>query len=458
VKPTDDQKENLQTSMSKIDLEYYEKVIVYKILTDDNYLASVIDFIDSKYFADTNISSVVSIIQEFYDKHSHAPTLTEIKSYLVTDDLKSKYKVVVGYLQDAIEPGLNHDELVENTERFFREKAVYNTLMEVAEKCNGDGDVDTSNILDQFEKACGISLKTDLGFDILNQIDKHIEELNERDKTIPTAWNWLDEKLDGGLLEDGRALYVFAGETNIGKSIVLGNVAVNIAKQNKVVLLVSLEMSEKMYTKRLTSSISSIPINNLSSRTDELRTQLLDFKQQHHRSRLLVKEFPPNTITVPHLKNFIQKIVNTGVTPDCIVIDYVNLLHDRTGNNSYERIKHATEKLRALSYVFSCPIVTATQLNRQGYNESNPSLDTVSESIGLAATADAIFSLWQEEEDAELGIIRMGLMKNRFGPNFGSTAMQVNYSTLTITEDETLNVGDDSIHEVDAESMMNLLS
>jgi replicative DNA helicase len=444
--------------MSKIDLDYYEKIIIYKILTDESYLVSVIDFIDCEYFTDDNIKAVINIIQVFYDKHSHAPTVTEIKSYLITPELKSKFKVVVGYLKETVEPDLNNDELVENTERFFREKAVYNTLLSVAKECDGDDEIDTSAVLDLFEKACSISLKTDLGFDVFNQIDKHIEELNERDKTVPTTWKWLDDKLEGGLLEEGRSLYVFAGETNIGKSIILGNVAVNIAKQNKVVLLVTLEMSEKMYTKRLTSSISSIPINNLSSRSEELRGQLLGFKQQHTKSRLLVKEFPPNTITVSHLKNFIQKVVNTGIQLDCIVVDYVNLLHDRTGNNSYERIKHATEKLRALSYTFSCPIVTATQLNRQGYNESNPSLDTVSESIGLAATADAIFSLWQEEEDAEMGIMRMGVMKNRFGPNFGSTAMQVNYSTLTVTEDETLNIDNDSTHDVTAEDMMNLLS
>ena len=157
-----------------------------------------------------------------------------------------------------------------------------------------------------------------------------------------------------------------------------------------------------------------------------------------------------------YLKNFIQKITNSGIDLDCIVVDYVNLLHDKTGNNSYERIKHATEKLRAITYTFNCPIVTATQLNRQGYNESDPSLNTVSESIGLAATADAIFSLWQEEEDGELGIMRLGVMKNRFGPNFGSIAMSVNYSTLTVTEDETLN--SDAVHDVTAEDMMTLLS
>jgi len=442
--------------MSKIDHDYYEKIIIYKILTDDSYMASVIDHLDGSYFKDPNISSIINIIQNFYDKHSHVPTTTEIKSYLTTDLLKQHFKAVVGYLKNVIAPTLNQDELVENTERFLRERAVYNTLVSIADECNKDDNVDTSLMLDRFEKACSISLKTDMGFDLLNDIDRHITELNERDKTIPTTWTWLDEKLDGGLLEDGRALYVFAGETNIGKSIVLGNIAVNIAKQNKTVLLVTLEMSEKMYTKRLSSNISSIPINNLAARSDELRAQLRGFKQQHVKSRLLIKEFPPNTITVSYLKNFIQKITNSGIDLDCIVVDYVNLLHDKTGNNSYERIKHATEKLRAISYTFNCPIVTATQLNRQGYNESDPSLNTVSESIGLAATADAIFSLWQEEEDGELGIMRLGVMKNRFGPNFGSIAMSVNYSTLTVTEDETLN--SDAVHDVTAEDMMTLLS
>ena len=69
----------------------------------------------------------------------------------------------------------------------------------------------------------------------------------------------------------------------------------------------------------------------------------------------------------------------------------------------------------------------------------NPGLETISESMGLAATADCIMSIWQEEEDAELGIIRLGIMKNRFGPNFGTIGMRVDYSTLTLFEDEEIN-------------------
>ena len=63
-------------------------------------------------------------------------------------------------------------------------------------------------------------------------------------------------------------------------------------------------------------------------------------------------------------------------------------------------------------------------------------MDTISESVGLAATADCIFSIWQEEEDRDLGRIQLGIMKNRFGPNFGYQTMRIDYSTLTLEEDE----------------------
>ena len=55
-------------------------------------------------------------------------------------------------------------------------------------------------------------------------------------------------------------------------------------------------------------------------------------------------------------------------------------------------------------------------------------------SIGLAATADLICSLWREEEDIELGILNIGIQKNRFGPNFGSSAFKCNFNTLTLKE------------------------
>jgi hypothetical protein len=82
----------------------------------------------------------------------------------------------------------------------------------------------------------------------------------------------------------------------------------------------------------------------------------------------------------------------------------------------------------------------------------------VSESIGLAATADAVFSLWQEEEDSELGVMRMGIMKNRFGENYGNIAMRIDYTTLTVSEDPDIDASFNSDMDDLASSTLDLLS
>ena len=427
--------------VDRLNLDFYEQVVIYKSLIDEQFLGLVIDHMKPEYFNDKNIRKVFSIIKNFYVKNHALPSVTEIKSYLINDDLKESFKDVVKNFAN-IDRDFNNKELLSSTERFIKERSIYNTMLSVAEDVSS-GKVDTSYILDAFEKSCNVDLKSEIGLDLLKDIDTVIEDLRRDEPVISTKWDWLDDKLDGGFLENGRSLYVFAGETNVGKSIFLGNIATNIANQGKTVLLVSLEMSEMMYARRLSSSISKIPMRDLRMDCASLKVQIEEHSKDNPKSKIIIKEFPPSTITPQNLQGYIRELTNKGINIDAIVLDYLNLLKSHEGNNSYEKIKNVTEDIRALSYVFECPIISATQLNRSGYDEENPGLDTISESIGMAATADCIFSIYQDDEDKELGVVKMGMMKNRFGANFGTTAMRVDYNTLTVFEDDTLNQDDD---------------
>jgi replicative DNA helicase len=277
---------------------------------------------------------------------------------------------------------------------------------------------------------------------LYNNIEVLIDDLCNVQKSIPSTWEWLDDALNGGFMENGRSLYVFAGETNIGKSIFLGNIAANIANQGKNVLLITLEMSELLYARRICTNVSKIPLKDLATNTHSLRQAIKDQKEAD-KGRIFIKEFPPSTITPNQLKAFIKKLTDTGVPIHAIVLDYLNLLHSSVGTNSYERIKNVTEQVRAMSYIFNCPIISATQLNRSGFNTDNPDLATISESVGLAATADVIVSIFQNEEDRDLGIIRLGMMKNRYGPRGHTQPMRIDYSTLTITQAESDSISSD---------------
>ncbi len=430
--------------MGKLNLDYFENVLMYNALTDSGYLSTIADIVQPEYFKSKDIASVFTIIKDFNDKRNQLPTTTEIKQYLVTDEQKDSFKRLVTSFSE-IDKNINKDELIENTEQFLKEKAVYHTMLKAAEDISA-GDVDTSVILDKFEKSCNISLVTDLGLGVKSNIDDIIADLTTVEDKIPSTWEWLDDSLDGGFLQAGKSLYVFAGETNIGKSIFLGNIASNIARQGKNVLLITLEMSELLYARRICTNISKIPMKEMAVNGPSLRAAITESS-----GNIYIKEFPPSTITPNTIKAFAKKFTDQGIKLDAIVIDYLNLIHSPIGNNSYERIKNVTEQVRAISYVFNCPIISATQLNRAGFDQDNPDLATISESIGLAATADVIMSIFQNDEDRDLGIIRLGMMKNRYGPRGMTQPMRIDYSTLTIEQADDIDLEED-------DSMLNTLA
>ena len=430
--------------MGKLNLDYFENVLMYNALTDSGYLSTIADIVQPEYFKSKDIANVFTIIKDFNDKRNELPTTTEIKQYLITDEQKDSFKRLVTSFAE-IDKNINKDELIENTEQFLKEKAVYHTMLKAAEDISA-GDVDTSVILDKFEKSCNISLVTDLGLGVKTNIDDIIADLTTVEDKIPSTWEWLDDSLDGGFLRAGKSLYVFAGETNIGKSIFLGNIASNIAKQGKNVLLITLEMSELLYARRICTNISKIPMKEMAVNGSSLRAAITESP-----GNIYIKEFPPSTITPNTIKAFAKKFTDQGIHLDAIVIDYLNLIHSPIGNNSYERIKNVTEQVRAISYVSNCPIISATQLNRAGFDQDNPDLATISESIGLAATADVIMSIFQNDEDRDLGIIRLGMMKNRYGPRGMTQPMRIDYSTLTIEQADDIDLEED-------DSMLNTLA
>ena len=255
--------------MGKLDLDYFENILIYKSLTDGGYLASIADFVKPEYFKDKAIASIFNIIKEFSEKRNKVPTVTEIKSYLVSDEQKESFRGLVKSFND-IDKTLDKEELYENTEQFLKEKAVYHTMLSVAEDVSS-GKVDTSDVLDKFEKSCNINLVTDLGLDLYSNIDTLIDDINSVEHHIPSKWEWLDDCLGGGFLEAGKSLYVFAGETNIGKSIFLGNVAHNIAKEGKNVLLITLEMSELLYARRICSNVTKVPMKEMVGNTPAIK-------------------------------------------------------------------------------------------------------------------------------------------------------------------------------------------
>lgn len=431
----------------KLDLNYFENILVYQSLTNTSYLTDIIDYIKLNYFNNNDIRVVFKVIKEYYKQYHKAPNASELVQYLVSDEQKEAFKKVI-QTSKTLDKNISYDEIIANTERFLGERAVYTTMMDIA----GDfKNLDISNVYQRFHDACNIRLYKDLGLDFYRGIDKLVEYLGKPNPTISTGYKWLDQKIGGGYLEEGKALYIFVGQPNVGKSIFLGNAATTIASQGKNVLLVSLEMSEMMYATRLASKLTKIPIAELRNRKDEIK-HILEGKE---RGKIIIKEFPPSTLSPEQLENYYKTVVDSGVKIDVMVLDYINLLRGKASAQSYEKIKEIAEQVRAIAVKHGISVLSATQKNRTGVNNTESDMTTVSESMGLPATADAMFDISQTEEDKELGIVRLGMMKNRFGPNFGKVALRVDWNTLDIYEDSSVNAVESTLETYSALEKFN---
>lgn len=416
-----------------LDLDEYEKIIMFNSIMDQTYLETIFEYAKPSFFKDKDIRTVFTVLNSFYEEHKKVPNTTELKAHLISEEDKQALKrVIISF--NSIDKNFDNAILIKNTERWLREKAVMNTVFNTSVDVQS-GDIDSTKILKKFEDACNISLVDNLGFDYLENIDDHLKDLQKVFNILPTGWKWLDKHLGGGFMAEGRALYCFFGVTNVGKSIFLGNMATNILSQDKTVVLISLEMPEQVYAKRISACLSRIPSNDLNLQLDPLKNKLNQYKLKNSNAKLIIKEFPPKGVTVLNIKTYIEKLVRSGVKPDAIIIDYLNLIAPPSnGLNSYEGIKQITESVRALSYNFECPVITATQATRAAVSSPNPDVDKTSESMGLSHTVDAQFSIWTEAEDVELGIIHMGIVKNRFGPRQVHTQLKIDYPTLAISE------------------------
>ena len=203
-----------------IDLEYLEKVVFKNCLEDEMYLNSIIDNLNYKFFKNKDFQQIIKLIQALYRKNNRRPTHTELEIYLNTPQLKQHYESSKK-ITDALKVDLSNDILLSYTEKFLQEQAVFNTFLEIVD--NKERDV--KSIYDKFSKACNISITTNVGHNYFKDVEQHIIDLTTREEKIKTGWAWLDARLGGGFLEQGRSMYVFAGPTNVGKSIFLCNIA-----------------------------------------------------------------------------------------------------------------------------------------------------------------------------------------------------------------------------------------
>ena len=399
-----------------------EQTVLTNLIYNEQYTRKVLPFIKGDYFSDRTERTVFEEIQKFVDKYNDLPNRNALeveldsRNDLNEDDYKRVLSVVKTLEEDD---NANFDWLVETTEEFCKDKAVYNAIVDGIKIIDGkDKERGVDSLPSILTEALAVGFDNRVGHDYLCDADSRFEFYHKVEDKIPFDLDFFNRITKGGLPQ--KTLNIALAGTGVGKSLFMCHMAANCLSQNRSVLYITLEMAEERIAERIDANLMNISIDDLH----ELPKQMYDDKMkaitQKTTGQLIIKEYPTASAHSNHFRGLIKELaIKRSFKPDIIFIDYLNICASSrfkaNGNvNSYMYIKAIAEELRGLAVETNVPIMSATQTTRSGFSNSDVGLEDTSESFGLPATADLMFALISNEELDELNQIAVKQLKNRY--------------------------------------------
>jgi replicative DNA helicase len=397
-------------------------LILKNLIHNEEYARTTLPYLEPKYF-DEHIEKIVyEQVNEFISKYNSLPTREALVIEL--DNRKGmsdkEFTECGAYIGTLINDEKEDPEwLINTTEKFCQEKALYNAIMDSIAIIDGDGDEDKGAIPELLTDALSVSFDPNVGHDFLDDADDRYEFYHRVEERVPFDIDYLNKITKGGLPK--KSLTVLMAGTGVGKSLAMCHFASANMLDGKNVLYITMEMAEERIAERIDANLLNVKLDDLPNMAKATYKKKIAKVKGKTSGKMVVKEYPTSSAGVGHFRHLLNELkLKKGFKPDIIYIDYLNICMSSrmkmgASVNSYTYVKAIAEEIRGLAVENNVPIVTATQVNRTGYGDSDFGLEDTSESFGLPATTDLMLALISTEEMEAIDQILIKQLKNRYG-------------------------------------------
>ena len=399
-----------------------EQTILSNLITNEIYARQALPYIKSEYFHDNVDKKIFNTIDAFIQKYNNLPSKEAILIDLSkTQGLsEEQYKSCVDTIDSlsTTEPN-NMEWLIDQTELFCQDKAIYNGIMESIKILDDKTGAKSKGSIPQIlSDALGVSFDNSIGHDFIVDVESRYEFYHRKEMKIPFDLDYLNRITGGGLPR--KTLNILLASTGVGKSLFMCHMGAANLMDAKNVLYITLEMAEERIAERIDANLMDVDISDLRTLPYETYKKKIDRIKEKSIGRLIIKEYPTATAGSANFRHLLNELkLKKNFVPDIIYIDYLNIcsssrVKQGANVNSYTYVKSIAEELRGLAVEFDVPIVSATQTNRDGFDNSDIGMTNTSESIGLAATVDFMIALIVSDELKALNQIMVKQLKNRY--------------------------------------------
>jgi len=405
--------------MTEINLQ---QTILRNLLTNDPYTRKVAAFLSPDYFEGT-YQSILKETLKYIGKFNRLPTLEAFKIEIDENDRlpDEQYRHAMEILPDIFKRAdEDMDWLVEKTEKFCQDRAVFNAVMESISIIDGKHQTLSKNAIpDVLTKALSVSFDTNIGHDYLENSDARFDFYHLEEERIPFDLDYFNRVTKGGL--PNKTLNIALAGTGVGKSLFMCHSAAGALSAGKNVLYLTMEMSEERIAERIDANLLNVSMDQLENLSKPMFDDRVARVKGKTEGKLIIKEYPTGSAHANHFRALFNELkLKKQFVPDIIYIDYLNICASARVKgmggaiNSYSYIKSIAEELRGLAVEFDVPIVSATQTTRSGFTNDDVGLEDTSESFGLPATADFMFALISNDELKANNQILVKQLKNRY--------------------------------------------
>ncbi len=398
-----------------------ERTTLSNLVYNEPYARKVLPFIKPEYFANRHERVVFEEINKFVEKYGNQPTKEALSIELDNrkDLNEDEFKSVLDIVQTLSNAEVDMQWLVDTTEKFCKDKAVYNAILSGIQIIEGKDKQHTAEAIPTIlSDALAVAFDQNVGHDYVENGEERYEFYHKKEEKLEFDLDYFNKITKGGLPQ--KTLNIAIAGTGVGKSLFMCHMAASTLMQGKNVLYITLEMAEERIAERIDANLMNITMDDLHELPKKMFTDRLSKIQTKTNGKLIIKEYPTASAHSGHFRSLIKELaLKKSFKPDIIFIDYLNICASSRfkGNanvGSYFYIKAIAEELRGLAVEHNVPIMSATQTTRGGYANSDIGLEDTSESFGLPATADLMFALISTEDLESLNQIMVKQLKNRY--------------------------------------------
>lgn len=364
-----------------------QELIFSQLISNEEYARKVLPHLKDEYFDTQAAKNFFKIYNHFFQKHnkiaSKRALLIEIEHLKASADVYSE-------LVEIVTKQVPFDEtlpyLVEQTEKFCKEKALYNALKESILIADGQSKLKTPDAIPSImQNALNICFDTTVGHNYFNDASDRYDYYHMSEKRIPTGIPILDKITRKGFPR--KTLNVLLAPPHGGKTLVMVNAGCGALLAGYNVLFITMEMAAEEIGKRFDVNLLDVDFDTLEILPKDTFTSKFSKIVDKSKGRLIIKEYATGTAHAGHFKALLAELkTKQDFVPDLIIIDYMSIcaseVYKNVGNqNSYTIVGSIGKELRALAIESDAAMLTAVQTNRAGVGNSDVDISNTSECI-----------------------------------------------------------------------------